>query len=284
MAARRTTPEETRAVRAAGAHAPKDRQFVTALARGLDVLRAFQNGDAALGNQEIAARTDLPKPTVSRLPYTLTELGYLTRVNELDKYRLGAGVLALGYAFLAGMDIRARARPLMQELANAANAAVSLGICDRLAMVYLETCRGPSAITLRLDVGSRIPIGSTAMGRAYIAAQPPQARARMMRLIEHEDPKAFSRLCRGIDQAVRDLAARGFVTSLGEWQPEVNAAGVPLQGPDGSVDFVITCGGAGFQLSKARLEREIGPALVDLATAIAGAAPAARETTRRRGR
>ena len=54
-----------------------DRKFITALARGLEVLRAFTPTEGLLGNGEIAERTGLPKPTVSRLTYTLTKLGYL---------------------------------------------------------------------------------------------------------------------------------------------------------------------------------------------------------------
>src|SRR5256885_13076191 len=49
-----------------------DRKFVTALARGLEVLRVFTPTEGLLGNGEIAERTGLPKPTVSRLTYTLT--------------------------------------------------------------------------------------------------------------------------------------------------------------------------------------------------------------------
>lgn len=265
-----------------GSGAAKDRQFVTALARGLEVLRAFQPGDGALGNQEIAARTGLPKPTVSRLTHTLTRLGYLTHAPELEKYRLGAGVLALGYALLAGMDIRERARPLMQQLADATNAAVSLGMRDRLGMVYLETCRGPSAITLRLDVGSRIPLATTAMGRAFLAAQPAAERARLLKEIERQDPKNAARMRRGLEQAVRQLGARGFVESIGDWQADVHAVGVPLVEPDGAVAFALTCGGAGFQLPQEKLEREIGPRLVALARtlgspALRNAAPPVRK-------
>src|SRR5882757_3523955 len=54
-----------------------DRQFVMALARGLDVLGAFRRGEPRLGNQELAERTGLPKPTISRITHTLTQLGYL---------------------------------------------------------------------------------------------------------------------------------------------------------------------------------------------------------------
>lgn len=55
----------------------KDRQFVTALARGLEVLRSFEPGDRHLGNQDIAERSGLPKPTVSRQTYTLSRMGFL---------------------------------------------------------------------------------------------------------------------------------------------------------------------------------------------------------------
>ena len=65
----------------------KDRMFVTALARGLDVLRSFTQGDNMLGNQEIAKRTSLPKPTVCRMTHTLTKLGYLQFNKESEKYR-----------------------------------------------------------------------------------------------------------------------------------------------------------------------------------------------------
>jgi len=57
---------------------------------------AFQPRDGLLGNQEIAARTNLPKPTVSRLTYTLTKLGYLMPVPRFDKYQLAPAAIALG--------------------------------------------------------------------------------------------------------------------------------------------------------------------------------------------
>ena len=55
----------------------KDRQFVTALARGLELLRCFTPRENVLGNQDLARKTGLPKPTVTRLTHTLMRLGYL---------------------------------------------------------------------------------------------------------------------------------------------------------------------------------------------------------------
>src|ERR1700748_3555937 len=107
--------------------AREDRQFVTALARGLDILRCFSRKDRELGNTEIAARTGLPKATVSRLTFTLTQMGYLTYSSVSGRSSLSVGVLALGSAYLGTLDVRNVARPFMQELADDLPATVSLG-------------------------------------------------------------------------------------------------------------------------------------------------------------
>ena len=79
----------------------EDRMFVNALARGLEILRVFNPSYGALGNQEIARRTGIPKPTVSRLAYTLTKLGYLIYFPDTRRYQLGPAGLSLGYAILS---------------------------------------------------------------------------------------------------------------------------------------------------------------------------------------
>jgi DNA-binding IclR family transcriptional regulator len=170
--ARKTPAEKSRAA--------KDRQFVTALARGLDILRAFTPRHPVLGNSEIAQRTHLPKPTVTRLTYTLTQLGYLNYSPESGKYSLSVGVLALGYSFLASQDIRAIARPMMQEFADYARAAVCLAARDQPHMVFLEVCQGNPTFQMRLEVGARVPYGMTALGRAYHCGLPEEARAAML--------------------------------------------------------------------------------------------------------
>lgn len=249
----------------------KDRQFVTALARGLEVLRAFGPGEVLLGNQEIAARTGLPKATISRLTHTLCRLGYLRYVEALGKYRLGVGTLALGVSALASIGVRGVARPLMQGLADETNVSVSLGGRDRLDAVYLESCRSQSPVTLRLEVGSRIPVATTAMGRALIAGLPEGERAILFGQLAGQYGKGWPRVRAGIDQALDEYRSRGFVLSAGDWQPDVHAVGVPLNAPDGSGPLALNCGGPSFMLGRERLE-EIGPRLVALARAIEAAA------------
>ena len=80
-----------------------DRKFVSALARGLEVLRCFRPGEASLSNNDISERTGLPKPTVTRLTHTLRKLGYLVYSEKTGNYQLGSGVLSLGYGVLSGI-------------------------------------------------------------------------------------------------------------------------------------------------------------------------------------
>jgi len=242
----------------------KDRKFVTALARGLEVLRAFQPGDGFLGNQEIARRTGLPKATVTRLTYTLTQLGYLTYSSRLERYQLGSGVLALGYATLANYGIRQVARPYMQVMADELDCAVSLGTRERLTMLYLESCRGSGAVTLRLDVGSRIPIATTAMGRVFLAALPEGERDYLMGHIKNRAGSEWHTLRRQLEEAFDHYHRYGYVKTVGEWERDVNSIGVPLvQAGNGDV-FAFNCGGPSFLLPEERLESELAPRLKQL--------------------
>lgn len=244
--------------------AQPDRKFVVALARGLEVLRAFTPSEGLLGNQEIATRTGLPKATVSRLTYTLMQLGYLSHFARLGKYQLAPAALSLGYSALANMRLREIARPFMQELADYSHASVALGSRDRLSLVYIENCRSESGVTLRLDVGARIPIATTAMGRALFAALPGCEREFLLGHIARNVGSRWPRVRAGLEQAVKDLARRGFTLSHGDWQPDVSAVGVPLVAADGSGVFAFNCGAPAYQITRERLEQDIGPRLVNL--------------------
>ncbi|MEE3101429.1 MAG: helix-turn-helix domain-containing protein, partial [Pseudomonadota bacterium] len=84
----------------------EDRKFVWSLARAFELLHAFRPGQGPLGNAELSARTGLPKATVTRLTYTLTQLGYL-RQSEIDgRYQPSPALLAIAYPVLANIGIR----------------------------------------------------------------------------------------------------------------------------------------------------------------------------------
>lgn len=241
----------------------KDRQFVTALARGLEILRCFNPGERLLGVSELSRRTGLPKPTVSRLAGTLTKLGYLSFSGHYGQYQLAPGVLSLGYAFLSNVDVRHIARPMMQELAESSQTSTSLAIRDRLSLVYVETVRSSASIGLQFGIGSRLPLTTTATGRAYMSACPSAEREILMNQLKKQDPANWSAISAGIDQAMKDYKARGFCISYKEWNKDVSGVGVPFCAPDGTL-MAFNCAGPAFLLPRKKLIDEIGPRLVAL--------------------
>ncbi|KDB09111.1 transcriptional regulator, IclR family [Burkholderia sp. lig30] len=244
-----------------------ERKFVVALARGLDLLRAFRPGEPMLGNRDFAERTGLPKATVNRLAYTLTVLGYLRYDETLGKYALDAGVLSLGYALLSGASTLDLARPHMQSLAREIGAAVSLGCRDGLDMIYLETIRSETALTLGLAPGSRLSMLTSSMGRAYLAVQPEDVR----RALFAELHKAAGggadadALVDAAQRAVAEFAAAGCCYSFRAWHADVNAAAVPFREAREGRWLILSCSGPASSMGEDVFRTQVGPRLKALA-------------------
>jgi len=242
----------------------KDRNFVTALSRGLELLRAFGAGEEYLGNAELSSRTGIPRPTVSRLTYTLKQLGYLQHNERLEKYRLGAGVLALGYRYLASMGVRDIARPHMQRLADTTDCAIALGTADRLSMTYIEVCQGSGPLLMRLETGSRIPMATTAIGRAWLCGIPAAHRSQLMEEMRQRDPDNWPAIEESIQKSLDDYATYGFCLSQGDWESKISAVAMPLILEEGAEVIAINCGGSSLRLSHRILVENLGPRLKEL--------------------
>jgi DNA-binding IclR family transcriptional regulator len=246
--------------------AKTDRHFVTALARGLEILACFRHGDRMLGNQELSKRCGLAKSTVSRLTHTLTNLGYLVYVGDSAKYSLGTATLSLGSAMLSRLDIAKLAHPLMQQLAEFGQCMVGLGSRDRLSMLYIDAVRGSAAVTLSLDSGARIQIATSAMGRAYLTAVPESERNEIMgRVRELADADRWPELQKGVAKALRDIRELGVCCSFGDWQKEVNAIALPVRPGGGLPPMAINCGAPAYMVSKEFLLEKVRPRLIALA-------------------
>lgn len=245
-----------------------DRSFVVALSRGLDVLRAFRPSDGLLGNQELAARTNLPKPTISRLTYTLTKLGYLTPVPRFEKYQLAPAAMALGYAALANMGLRHVSDPYRDQLMRETGGAVAIGARDRLSMIYFGQSRSELTVGVLLDVGSRVPIATSAMGRAYLWALPEDERAELLQDIRDHVGPNWPRIRDGIARSGETVEKYGFAISAGEWHNDIHAVGVALKLNDGTGPYAFNCGAPAFKFTEDRLLHDIGPRLVEMARKI----------------
>lgn len=245
-----------------------DRDFVTALARGLDVLRCFSRNSALLGPKEVARMSGLPKSTVTRLIYTLSKLDFLNYVQESGKYRLGPAMLSLNTSPREQLDVREIARPLMQELASATGAQVALGVRDQLSLLYLETFKSQSVVTINLNIGSRIPLAVTAGGRAYLAGMSSNERANLLERIRSLDEHAWLTTGPQIESALKEYAETGCCSSMGDWIRQVNGIAAPLALGPAMPLMVVSIAGVADMVPAEKMLTEMRPKLLDLIHAI----------------
>ncbi|MGP4972611.1 IclR family transcriptional regulator [Psychrobacter alimentarius] len=244
-----------------------DRQFITALARGLELLRCFTPQRPFLGNQELSQLTGLPKGTITRLTYTLVKLGYLKQSPNSSKYQLSVGVLGFGYTMMANISINNLVTPFMEELADYANSAVAMATRDRLTMVYLNVVQGSSTTTMRRNVGSYLPIHLSSMGRACLASMPQAEQEFILDAIRTKHKEDWLKIRRGLDKAFKDYDDYGYCFSISEWQKDVNAVATALMHPtEGLLTF--NCGAPSFVLSRDKLEEDIAPRLLHMKNSI----------------
>jgi len=242
----------------------EDPRFNNALARGLAILRAFEIDRPLLGNLEIAGLTGLPKSTVSRLTYTLTQLGYLRYHEAPGKYELAAGVVGLAYPYIANQAAPSIARPLMVALAAKTRTNIGLGVAEGLSVLYLEYALGEREPNRRQRVGFRVPLIRTSMGRACIAALPVAEREQLYRTLQSNYPREWPILREQLDDAVAQVAARGWCVAAGTFQRLVHSVAVPFLHPDGRTVMAFNSQGAAAVQTPAVMARN-GRRLLELA-------------------
>lgn len=234
----------------------KDRNFVTALARGLDLLRCFRRNEITLTNSDFSERTGLPKATISRLTHTLVELDYLVADARVGTYRLSAGVLQLGYGVLSAMDVVDRAEVEMSALRDGPNTyvTVALGEQHRLDVVYLMTKRSFENVSLAIRVGSRLPIFQSAIGRSILVGMQDEDRERVFRYAREHSAEMAAEGQKHYAEAAAEYADKGFVSAYGTWRSDVNGIAAPVSTLNGARVYGLNVGGPAFRVKKKQLE------------------------------
>lgn len=240
------------------------RDEVGVLSRGLAILRAFAPRNEWLSNHEIAAAVGLPRPTVSRLTANLLSLGYLTYDTQAGRYHLAASALTLGYGAFASLDVWTVARPYLRELAGDADALAVLSMRDGMHLVCNEVFHGEHILTLRLNPGSRMQLPRSTMGHALIGALPEAERAALLDEIRTQYADDWPALAPAFDDAVAQMRQRGFCATLGTAEHGVNAVGCVLSLDRAPYTYVLGCAAPAPRFPRERLEREIGPRLLQI--------------------
>jgi len=242
-----------------------DRKFNNSLSRGFDILRAFKPGAGPMGNGELSAATGIPRPTVTRLTHTLTELGYLRSVKSEGKFEPTEAILALGYAVVSNMPVRQVVRDPMLRLAMGHDVTVALAARDRSSMIIVDAFNASSLSSLHLEVGSRVPIATTAVGRAFLAGLEEPERAFFLGLLEAKlGAEQWLEVQPRVEDAIEQVARRGYCYVEDEWFSGMRAVGAPLLSTTGQSLKAVLCGAPSFVVTREKLEGELGPQLAHM--------------------
>jgi IclR family pca regulon transcriptional regulator len=208
--------------------------FIEALARGLEVIAAFEPGRPVMTLAEVATATGLARPTARRILLTLTELGFVRAAGP--GFALTPRVLDLGVAYVRSQGLWDIARPHMEELSAATNESCSVAQLDGSDIVYVARVAVPKIVALAVQIGTRFPALQTSLGKVLLAALEPAEVAAVLAeptrsgLTPVWQPDGAER-----DAALREVRARGWALTDQQLALGIRSVAAPLRDGGGRV-------------------------------------------------
>ncbi|WP_229053510.1 IclR family transcriptional regulator C-terminal domain-containing protein [Aeromicrobium sp. Leaf350] len=203
-------------------------QFVQSLARGLDVIRAFDADRPRMTLSEVASTTGLSRAAARRFLLTLVELGYVR--SDGREFALTPQVLRLGTAYLSGLGLPEIAQPHLQVLTARVGESSSVAVLDGAEIVYVARAATRSIMSVGITVGTRFPAHATSMGRVLLAALPP---AELDVYFAGADLSGTAERPAGDEAAVRDAlrvaAEQGWAATDQELAPGLRSVAAPIR-------------------------------------------------------
>ncbi|MFC6085951.1 IclR family transcriptional regulator domain-containing protein [Sphaerisporangium aureirubrum] len=241
--------------------------FIEALARGLDVIRAFEAGRPVMSLTEVATAAGLARPTARRILLTLQELGYAR--PERGGYALTPRVLELGVAYVRSMSLWEVARPHMEHLVARTGESSSIAQLDGPDIVYVARVAVPKIVTLAVGIGTRFPALQTSLGKVLLAGLSPadvdQVLAEPSRsgVTPRWRPGAEER-----DAVLREVRAKGWAITDQELALGIRSVAAPLRDGDGRVIAALNVNAHAAETPVEKLAEEHLPLLLRTAGAI----------------
>lgn len=227
------TPGTSGALGVGAGQVPGD-GYVQSLARGLAVIRAFDEEHPEMTLSDVARRTDLSRAAARRFLLTLEALGYVR--SDGRTFSLTPQVLRLGFAYLASQTLPDVAQPHLQDLSERIHESTSVAVLDGDDIVYVARRATTRIMTVSIRVGTRFPAYATSMGRVLLAGLPDDQRqaylegVRLERLTPHT-VASVEALRRSLDE-VRET---GWCVLDQELELGLRSLAVPIHDPRGQV-------------------------------------------------
>ncbi|WP_417563798.1 IclR family transcriptional regulator domain-containing protein [Microbacterium sp.] len=241
--------------------------FIESIARGLDVIRSFDAAHPALSLSEVAARTELPRPTARRILTTLELLGYAHRVE--DAFMLTPRVLELGSAYIGSMNIWQIVRPHLVELVAQTKESCSIAQLDGSDIVYVARVAVPKLVTLSVTIGTRFPAFATSLGKILLAALPPDELDAVLATPSRSgvSPRWHPDR-RELDSALRDIRDRGWAVTDEQLALGIRSVATAITDDDGRTIAAVNVNASSAETAMSTLVDHHLPPLREAAAAI----------------
>ena len=216
---------------------------------------------------DVARLAGLSRASARRCLHTLTVLGYATLAN--GRYELTPAILTLGQAYLSSMSVARVAQPVLERVSEELHESSSVAVLDGDEIVYVARAAARRILAISLEVGSRLPVACTSMGRVLLAAQDAEERARVLRRVKLPRYTARTITDKGALAAELDaVRAQGYAIVDQELELGLRSLAVPLHDPRGQVVAAMNVSTHVSRGSTEEIVRDLLPPLQATAEAI----------------
>ncbi|MEB3103882.1 IclR family transcriptional regulator [Ferviditalea candida] len=233
--------------------------IIQSLDRALKIIDLFDEMNKELKITEISARMGLHKSTVHSLLKTLQEHRYIDQDPETGKYRLGLKLMERASFVTQSLDIRTLSRRFLEALSEQTGLTVHLVILDGKEGVYIDKVEGVNAVIRYSRIGKRVPVHSSAVGKALVAFKNPAELNRMLEGYEYKihTPSTITNEFQ-FREELKKVRDNGYSTDCQENEPGVQCYAVPIRDHSGQVVAAISISMLAAGAVKEETDRFIG--------------------------
>lgn len=255
-----------------------NRYHIPNLARACKVLKLFAGSDESLSSSEVARRLDIPRTTALRILLTLGEEGLISR--EGADYRAGGELVRLGLKALSAVPLRARALPVLRQLAERTGETSHLAILSGDRALILEVIDSPNPVRAVSRPGTMAALHCSATGKVLLAfGVPIERRQAFLQSLDLEARTPNTITDRAIlDAACGDIVRRGYAVDDEEYHLGVRCLAAPIADSEGRVVAAVGITASTMSFTKKRVLEVAGHVVLaaeSLSDAGAGVKPQA---------
>ena len=237
-----------------------DPDFMTTLARGLAVIRAFSDARRPQTIAQLSQQTGIPRAAVRRCLHTLRQLGYVDA--EGNNFTLRPKILTLGYSYLSSTPLTVSSQPCLDGISRKLGESSSLAVLDEDEVLYVARAATSRVMSVSLSAGSRLPAYCTSLGRVLLAALPDAELdaylARVTLLPRTEYTVTDAARLRTILLQVR---SDGYAVNSEELELGLRSIAVPVRGASGRVLAALNVGAQAARVPAQRMIDDFLPVL-----------------------